>query len=152
RVTRRASSDAACFELPLGIVSLSGRPCGQEGESDARVAEPVPCAVGLQVPHRDHTQVPPQSLLRQAAAADRRDLAGSVPSTRSRIGGRSCDARPHPPLFEYTAQVERGLYDRLSEREKCGTDPSRIAARATDDRTALLGGGVLCEYSRVGRS
>src|SRR5512135_2959469 len=56
---------------------------------------------------RDHTEIPPEGLLREAAAADRRDPAGVVPSARDRPDGRACDARPHPPVPEHPAQGNR---------------------------------------------
>ena len=38
-----------------------------------------------------------------------------VPSARSRADGRSCDARPCPPVPEHPSQVQRGAYDRIPE-------------------------------------
>src|SRR3954469_6819466 len=110
RATRRASSDPGCNDI--GSTFQEG-PEGQEGGAYARMAEPVPCAVGVQVPRRDHTEVSPQSLLRKAAASDRPDPSGIVPATWDRTAGRARDARPHPSVLEHPAQVQRGQHDRV---------------------------------------
>src|SRR5258708_34685322 len=89
RATRRASSDPRCNGI--GSTFQEG-PVGQEGGAYARMAEPVPCAVGVQVPRGDDTEVPPESLLRKAEASDWPNFWGVVPSTRSRTVGRARDA------------------------------------------------------------
>src|SRR5262245_40843954 len=61
-------------------------PVGREGGAYARMAELVPCAVGVQVPRGDYTEVPPESLLRKAAPADRPDPARPVPTAGDRVG------------------------------------------------------------------
>jgi hypothetical protein len=61
-------------------------------------------------------------------------------------------ARPvRPPVLEHPAQMQRGVYDRLPEREECGWHPSGVALRASDDGAALLGAGVLREHGGAGR-
>src|SRR3954469_7162656 len=100
RATRRASSDPGCNDI--GSTFQEG-PEGQEGGAYARMAELVPCAVGVQVPRRDHTEVPAESLLRKAPASDRPDPSGIVPAAWDRIAGRACDARPYPPVLEHPA-------------------------------------------------
>jgi hypothetical protein len=46
-----------------GIGSFfQGDPVGQEGEAYSRLAKPVPCAVGVQVPFGDYIEVPPESM------------------------------------------------------------------------------------------
>src|SRR4051795_6047416 len=143
RATRRASSDPGCNDI--GSAFQEG-PEGREGGAYARMAEPVPCAVGVQVPRRDHTEVPPQSLLRKAPASDRPDPSGIVPATWDRTAGRARDARPHPPVLEHPAQVQRGQHDRVLEGQECRSDPSRVVEGTPDDGPAFLGDGILREH------
>ena len=119
--------------LPENGIGSSFRegPVGQEGGACARMAEPVPCGVGVQGPRGDHTEVaevPPESLLRKASASDRPNPAGVVPVTRSRTVGRACDARPRPPVPKHPAPVQRGSHDRIPEGEERRSDPSVLFA------------------------
>ncbi len=124
-------------------------PVGQEGGAYARLAKPVPCEVGVQVTRRDHTEVPPKSLLRKIAS-DWADPARVVSSTRDRADGRSRDARPCAPVSEHTAEVQRGARDRVSQRKECSPDPSGVTSRASDDGTPLLVNGVLACSPKTG--
>jgi hypothetical protein len=50
------------FPRENGICSFVREgPVGQEEGAYARMAEPVPCEVGVQVPRGDHSEVPPES-------------------------------------------------------------------------------------------
>src|SRR5436305_15169449 len=82
-------------------------PVGQEGGAYARMAEPFPCAVGVQVPRRDSTEVPPESLLREPPASDRLGSSGVVPTLGDFTSGMARDARPYPPVFEHSVEVQR---------------------------------------------
>src|SRR3954467_7327409 len=147
RATRRASSDPGCNDI--GSTFQEG-PEGQEGGAYARMAELDPCAVGVQVPRRDHTEVPAESLLRKAPASDRPDPSGIVPAAWDRIAGRACDARPYPPVLEHPAQVQRGQHDRVLEGQECRPDPSRVVEGTSDDGPAFLGDGLLREHGGPG--
>ena len=92
------------------------------------MAELVPWALGLEVPRRDPTEIPPEGLLRKAEAADRANPAGSVSSAWHRVVGRACDARPRSLVPEHSTEVQRGVCPRLPEREERCADPSGVAA------------------------
>ena len=98
RATRRASSDPACIPSRKWHKLLRPRtPVGQEEGAYARMAEPVPCEVGVQVPRDDHTQEPLESLGRKAgsgpqpptgATSRRRPPRGGLPNATAFGRGR----------------------------------------------------------------
>jgi hypothetical protein len=76
RATRRASERSGVQRsVAAHRLSLRERPAGQEGETYARMAKLVSCAVGMQVPRGDHPEVPQESVLRTVAEANRSDPA-----------------------------------------------------------------------------
>ena len=53
-------------------------------------------------------------------------------------------------VLEHTAEVQRGARNRVSERKECSSNPSGVTSRASDDGSALLVNGILCQYGRPG--
>jgi hypothetical protein len=65
RVTRRASERSGVQEAVwMHRLSFREGPAGQEGETHARLAKFVPCALGMQVPCSADSQVEEASVLR----------------------------------------------------------------------------------------
>ena len=62
----------------------------------------------------------------------------------------SLSTRPHPHVSEDSAEVPRGICDRISEGQERGSDPPD-AGRETADGSAFLVARVLREHDRLGR-
>ena len=51
------------------------------------------------------------------------------------------------PVFEDSAEIRGVVYHGVREREECCTSSPGVAQRATDDRTAFLGPGLLGQHN-----
>ena len=74
-----------------------------------------------------------------------------MPAIWCGVGGRACDVGPCPPVFEYPAEIQRGVDDRAAERQIGGENPPGFRQRARECKgVSFLVEGLLCEHSRLG--
>lgn len=118
---------------------------GQEGETYARMANLVPCALGMQGPRRDHSPVQKESVVREVETAEWCDVTGAVSAEGRGAGGRALYAGPHSPVPAPPPEVQCGLHAGLPEGEECRADSPRTLAGAARDGLAFVGGWLLCE-------
>src|SRR5210317_583320 len=102
--------------------------------------------MGLQIPYRICTQVSPKEAVRKISQTSWRNNPGIMSATRSGTDRRAFNARPYPHVPERAAKVQHSLCDRLSKRQKRGTDPPNGVGPKAGIRLALLGQRILCQY------
>ena len=132
-----------------------GKPRGTipQGVCYARISEPIPCKVGVQVSSGLCSEVPREAVLWFQASADWPDPARPLPPQGDRVGGGSCNAGPCSLGFEYPTEVQCFPHRWVLEGEVGDSDPP------TPDgpeqglyRQALLEHRVFCEYCWPGRA
>src|ERR1700722_8989350 len=113
------------------------------------MAKPVPCEVGMQIPHRDCTEVSEEVVVRKTEKAGRPDFEGIVSTERSRSDRRSRDAGSCAHVPVDSAEVQRGVRDRILEGQERGEDSPPVRREAIAWH-AFLGGRLLCKYRGPG--
>ena len=53
-------------------------------------------------------------------------------------------------MFEHPAEIQRGIHDRILEREERSKDTSRVVAGEENDGYSFLGNGILGEHGGSG--
>ena len=115
------------------------------------MAKPVPCEVVLQVPRNNRTKVSEEGNIWGVTKTDWRDTKRPLSPIWCGIGGRACDARSCPHVFEYPPETQRGVHGRKVEREVGGTNPSGFREKARECKgIQLLVDGILCQHSGIG--
>ena len=105
----------------------------------------------MQIPHSNRTEVSQEGNIRGIEEEDRRGAARAMWAIWCGIGGRACDVRPYPPVFEHSAETQRGVHDRAVEREVGGENPPGFRQRTRECKgISFLVDRVLCEHSRIG--
>ena len=84
--------------------------------------------MGVQVSHHIHPEIPKEGNIRENENISRADTARSVQSKGDSSAGRARDERSCALMFEHSAEIQCGVYDRIPEREECSKNPSGIAS------------------------
>ena len=100
----------------------------------------------MQVPRHIHPEISEEGDLREFEVLDRTNIEGAMRTEGDRASGRACDERSCSSVPEHTAEVQRGIYNRISEGEECGKNPSGIAERAANDGDSFLVNRILGEH------
>ena len=104
--------------------------------------------MGVQVSRHLHSEISEEGNLRKSASIGWPDFAGPLQSEGDRFAGRARNARSCTPMLEHSAEVQRGIHDRIPEREERSKNSSRVVAGTANDRSAFLSNGILGKHSR----
>lgn len=81
---------------------------------------------------------------------DRQDTQGVMRAPWGGVGGGACDAGSHPPVFEHTAEIQRGEYGGVFEGQVGDPDSPRVSEpQEAVHGAAFLGARLLCEHGRT---
>ena len=86
----------------------------------------------------------------RVSETDRWALERAVSASRGRERGGPRNAKPHPSMLEYSAEVQRGARVRVSEREVGDQNPQGISGAEKElHRLILLGERMQREHCRT---
>ena len=123
----------------------------QEGDRHARVAEPIPRPMVLQISRRVGAEISKTGNVRADPTWDWENSSGAVSAARRGVGGRARAAGPRASAVGDPAEVQCCEYGGVSEGEVGHPDPPGVSRAATQlHGLPLLGEGVLREHGRFG--